>query len=313
MSDQTQFSDRLDRAMLAPLQIKTDGPGLWRALLHVGLLVAADAGLVLYGLHPIGVILALIAGFLTSALFAPFHECIHNNAFKTRWMNRVLAWVCALPLGFFPSGYSAFHFEHHHHTHDPKRDPELLLAPERLVSWPSGIVAWVLTLSGVLMLIGRVVSLPLLAANPSAGFWERLAPYASEKKRVVIVRQARIALLIYIAVGAGMVLWPPLAMILIPTVLSGAFLAFFQLPEHAGLATEGSIFHRTRSIRTNAVVNLFWWNMSYHAEHHAYMAVPFYHLPALSRLLEAEMCNVVADGYLSVYRKALGGDPQRAN
>ena len=51
--------------------------------------------------------------------------------------------------------------------------------------------------------------------------------------------------------------------------------------EHRGLPESGTIFERTRSIKTNAALRWLLWNMTYHAEHHAWPAVPWHALPAV--------------------------------
>jgi fatty acid desaturase len=46
--------------------------------------------------------------------------------------------------------------------------------------------------------------------------------------------------------------------------------------------------------------------MPYHAEHHAYPALPFHALPAAHRVLKAEIA-VQAPGYIAVHREILAG------
>jgi fatty acid desaturase len=45
----------------------------------------------------------------------------------------------------------------------------------------------------------------------------------------------------------------------------------------------------TRSIKPNRVVDLFYWNMSYHVEHHLYPTVPFHALPRLNAVLREKL------------------------
>jgi fatty acid desaturase len=46
--------------------------------------------------------------------------------------------------------------------------------------------------------------------------------------------------------------------------------------------------------------------MPYHAEHHAYPALPFHALPAAHRVLQARIA-VQAPGYLAVHREIVAG------
>jgi len=70
--------------------------------------------------------------------------------------------------------------------------------------------------------------------------------------------------------------------------------AWFIHPGFWGIFTgqlphTGNILDRTRSIQTNKFVNFLLWNMPYHAEHHAFPAVPFHALPALHKEMHAEL------------------------
>lgn len=58
----------------------------------------------------------------------------------------------------------------------------------------------------------------------------------------------------------------------------------------------------TRTTRTLALVRLFAWNMPYHAEHHAYPAVPFHALPRLHGHVRARLANL-EPGYVAATAK----------
>lgn len=74
-------------------------------------------------------------------------------------------------------------------------------------------------------------------------------------------------------------------------VVGHGLLSTYLVMEHNGLPHEGNILERTRSIRTNKVVNYLLWNMPYHAEHHAYPAVPFHALPLLHEEIKEELVH----------------------
>ena len=50
-------------------------------------------------------------------------------------------------------------------------------------------------------------------------------------------------------------------------------------------------------------MHLFAWNMPYHAEHHAYPAVPFHALPRLHQGIREKIANV-EPGYVTASKKA---------
>ena len=61
---------------------------------------------------------------------------------------------------------------------------------------------------------------------------------------------------------------------------------------------------RTRSMRAGALLKYLMWNMPYHAEHHAYPAVPFHALPALHAELLDEL-NEKDQGYPGFHLQVL--------
>jgi fatty acid desaturase len=64
------------------------------------------------------------------------------------------------------------------------------------------------------------------------------------------------------------------------------------------------MLENTRTTYTNALVRALAWNMPYHAEHHAYPAVPFHRLAEVNRVI-APRLKVTAPGYITVQRQIL--------
>ena len=62
----------------------------------------------------------------------------------------------------------------------------------------------------------------------------------------------------------------------------------------------------SRTTLTNPVLRFFAWNMPYHAEHHAYPALPFHALPALHRRVRAELGRLTP-GYVAAQREIIAG------
>ena len=86
-----------------------------------------------------------------------------------------------------------------------------------------------------------------------------------------------------------------------PVILAQPALRGFLLAEHTGCPLVPEMLENSRTTMTNAIVRWLTWNMGYHAEHHAYPALPFQALPKAHGLL-AERIAVQAPGYLSVHR-----------
>ena len=78
--------------------------------------------------------------------------------------------------------------------------------------------------------------------------------------------------------------------------LSHMFQAIWVTTEHTGLPNEGSILARTRTMQTWPFFSWWLWNMNFHAEHHAWPAVPWYRLPALHQEV-SEHLDATERGY----------------
>jgi fatty acid desaturase len=96
-------------------------------------------------------------------------------------------------------------------------------------------------------------------------------------------------------------------------VLSHLFLGIWLQTEHTGRGFDGSILDRTRSVDTAAVVRFFLWNMSFHAEHHAWPAIPWHALPRVNARVGSHID--AAPGYLALHRQVwralvAGSEPQ---
>jgi fatty acid desaturase len=69
------------------------------------------------------------------------------------------------------------------------------------------------------------------------------------------------------------------------------------------------MLENTRTTYTNVFMRALAWNMPYHAEHHAYPAVPFHRLPEVNRAI-APRLKTTAPGYIAVQRQILRSFPR---
>jgi fatty acid desaturase len=81
-------------------------------------------------------------GVVIVHLFAPFHETSHGSAFATRWVNGAVEWACGLALGLPPTHFRLEHAEHHAHTQQQGRDPEMIATAETLGGYLLYASAW---------------------------------------------------------------------------------------------------------------------------------------------------------------------------
>jgi fatty acid desaturase len=82
------------------------------------------------------------------------------------------------------------------------------------------------------------------------------------------------------------------------------FLRLYLLAEHIGCAFNDNMYANTRTTYTNGAVRLLAWQMPFHAEHHAFPAVPFHALSRVNALVQGRI-EVSAPGYLALHRELI--------
>jgi fatty acid desaturase len=75
-----------------------------------------------------------------------------------------------------PTVYRAFHFEHHRHTQDPQKDPELMTASSQPARWPRSLKGWLMMAPGMGLTIWKGSILVRFSFLPYAQ-WEERAPW----------------------------------------------------------------------------------------------------------------------------------------
>ncbi len=226
-------------------------------------------------------------------LFAPLHETIHGTAFRSRRLNRTVSTACGWILVLPPRYFRAFHFEHHRHTQDPEHDPELADPP------PGGWREYLWRVTGLPYWLNQV----RLMASHAAGRVDE--PWIATSERDRIVFEARLFLTSYAAAGAVSAAAGSTALIscwIVPALLGQPMLRLYLMAEHTGCPTSPDMLENSRTVHTNALVRFLAWNMPFHAEHHAYAAVPFHALPRIHAELAPRILNQ-SPGYGRVHRE----------
>lgn len=263
----------LQAALIAGL-----GALIWAVVRRQGVLAAAP--------------LIAVQGFLIAFLFMAVHETAHRTAFRTRWLNVVVGQACSVAIALPHEYYCLFHWDHHRHTQDPVKDPELVVAartdtPLRLV----------LAFTGLPQLAGRIA---LMLHHAVTG---RVAvPWIPADKHRLVVAEARVYTLAYAGLAvlsAGfsspVLVWTWLA----PLLVGQLFLRPYLYSEHTGCGRSRDALENTRTTYTHSLVRWFAWNMPYHAEHHAFPSVPFHALPRLNALVAGRITHT-GEGYRRV-------------
>lgn len=269
------------------LSVQNNAPAALRFASQLGLIVALAALIPMmanaYGM-PAALPLMAAQGFSIAFLFTPLHETAHKTAFRTRLLNSIVGQLCGVLIGLPYEYYRLFHWDHHRHTQDLEKDPELIVG-SRTDSLPRRILSF----TGLPQLGNRLL---LMLRHAVTG--KVTAPWVPEDKRSLIVWEARAYTVFYLVLAAGSVaLASPLLLWvwIVPVLIGQLFLRPYLYAEHTGCGHSSSALENTRTTYTNGFVCWFAWNMPYHAEHHAFPSVPFHALPELNRLVAARIVH----------------------
>ena len=237
----------LSPAELQRLSQRSDLQGLARFAIHLSLL-ASGAALIAWSRGTWWLPASMfLQGWLLVALFAPVHESVHYTAFRSRWLNIVVGWIASVPTLINSSFYRLFHYEHHRHTQDPARDPELT------DPLPRSIRDYALRISGWGYYKGRVRFFGRILRND----W-RDCPYIPEGERSG-VRRSVVGMLLLVLVVFAAWSWLDLAgpwlYWLVPVALAQPILRVMLLSEHTLCSAGDNGLTNTRTTQANALVH----------------------------------------------------------
>jgi len=264
----------------ARLTEKSDAAGLAHLAFHGGAILLF--GSLIAERVPFWPLLMVPQGILIVFLFTLLHESIHRTAFKTRGLNDVVAWICAMMIALPPDWFRGFHFAHHRFTQDPEHDPELALPK------PETPGQYFVHLSGLPTWYSHLKTLGINAAGRGA---------VATEARIMIALYAALAGLSFLT-GSTLLLYAWI----IPAIIGQPALRLYLLAEHTGCPKLPNMLENTRTVLTNRLIRKIAWNMPYHTEHHTYPAVPFHRLPALHAVM-ADRLRHVEPGYRSFHRR----------
>lgn len=283
--------------VLKRLYARDDAKGLVQTAAHL-LLLVAGGWLVLETLGTWWVLPALLLqGILVNALFGALHEAVHYGAFKTRWMNDVLAFFAGAAILNNAGFYRHYHYAHHRYTQDPARDPELISAVV-----PKTWGQYLFRVSAIPFLLIRMRDILLFPFGKRGN-----VDYIHEAGWPEVQRWGRWLLALYaalivgsVALGTTVVLW----VWLLPLLVGLPLLRLYLLCEHTLCPESDDGFANTRTTLSNPVVRFLMWNLPYHAEHHLFPNIPFHQLPEAHRHLRPHL-KYVARSYTQVQREII--------
>lgn len=270
--------------------------------------LAVVAGIVWPILIPLCV---MIIGTRQLGLAILMHEAAHGGLSTNTRLNDFLGhWLCAVPVGASLAAYRPYHLSHHRFAQQPE-DPDLILSAPFPVS-PASLRRKIFRdLTGQTFFKQRVL-LPLAAMR---GAKAARATDDHDYEAIVTGRSIAPFLLVNLGLLAAMTLagfwWAYFALWLLPMATWFPMVTRLRnIAEHA--CVEGSATDPFRAARTTRAS---WWErafiapywVNFHAEHHLFMHVPCWKLPALHRAVRGKPQGArveVAGGYAEVLRQA---------
>lgn len=288
----------------------SDVQGFLQVAFHGGLIALAGCGVARSDGGPLFWLCFVALSYLISMIFTGMHECVHLTAFRSKAANTFFAYLFGLLTTRGPRHYWWYHWAHHRHTGDEKRDPELqnTFIDIHIV----GYASYGLYLSGAAFWLEQVL---LSFRSVLGGDWLHEYYLTSPKARRELQLDAWLFLSLYSLVAVGCWLDPAvrrqvLWLWVYPSIVGQVHLRWYLLAEHRGCHNDSAKIHEnTRTMLTSWFYARVAWNMPYHTEHHAWPNVPFHCLPALYRKLESRAsklrtgCQPGGDrGYVELHR-----------
>jgi fatty acid desaturase len=300
----------------APFQARS----AWRGPLLVAhawgvIALAMVAGILWPVLIPLSV---MVIGTRQLGLAILMHEAAHGALARNLRLNDGLGhWLCAIPIGADLGDYRPYHLNHHRYAQNAE-DPDLALSAPFPVTPASLRRKIVRDLTGQTFFKQRVL-FALRARTPDPRSTSPKGDGTPDTIKGAVVTGASVApfLLVNAALLLGLTLagvwWAYVVLWLLPLATWFPLVTRLRnIAEHA--CVEGSATDPFRAARTTRAA---WWErafiapywVNFHAEHHLFMHVPCWNLPALHRAVRAKPQGrrmAVADGYVEVLRTASG-------
>ncbi len=271
-------------------------------LLPVAVIAACWAAVAIRPAWWMIVVTVPILGLMYAHLVELQHECLHEHAYQRRWLNRLVGYLCGVPMMSSYWHYKYEHLRHHAYLGTPQNQEFFNYRFHGLGS-VRGFIAACYHLGRYLDVFRDIGRSLIGRTNPRV-----IKPLAAKKIRTEYV-------------GFGVVLAAAIAFTaltrdpyllwvwVLPALLFAEPAHFLvELPEHFGLNTQSdpNVLSNTRTVHGG------WWAKWYtngndlHTAHHFHQGVPMTQVPRLHRLIEPKIENV-EPSYWSFYRGVISG------
>jgi fatty acid desaturase len=300
-----KITDYLTLEQVRQLRRKSDLVGTL-LVLHAWTLIAGSMALFAWWPNPFTFLIGvMVIGGRQLGLAILMHDAAHGLLFADRRSNDgVGSWFCAWPVFTSLTLYRPYHLQHHRFTQRPE-DPDLGLSAAFPVSRRSLQRKILRDLTGQTAYQRRGEQIRRALGPVDLGVTERLGNLWRREKGSLV---ANLALFGVLAATGYWWLYP--ALWLLPLATWYQFASRVRnIAEHAVVPDNDDPLRNTRTTCANPLSRLllapYWVN--FHLEHHLFMFVPCWRLPAAHRALLAGSRGrpmELETGYLEVLRAA---------
>lgn len=308
----------LSREEIRSLTRRSNVAGFWAIGSTWAVIGAAFAVLARWP-SPVTFIAAVIVlGGRQLALAILMHEAAHRSLFESRLLNDVLTdWLCARPVHGHVERYRKHHLLHHAHT-ATEQDPDLSLIepfPTTRASLVRKFARDLLGATGLKRWVGQVLMDCEVLGYTVAGDAKRLP---KNGRRSVDYLRAGVRnsagfvstnMAIAGVLAASGHFWVYWAWIVADLTTFNLFVRIRSLAEHACTERTTDPYKNTRTTRAGLLARMTVApvRVNYHLEHHLLVAVPYYRLAKLHRLLRERDAVPTSPTYWDVLQTVTSG------
>jgi fatty acid desaturase len=241
-------------------------------------------------------------GLLYAHLVELQHECLHEHAYRRRWLNRLVGFVCGIPMMSSYWHYKYEHLRHHAYLGTPQNQEFFNYRFEGLGN-----------VSGFLRAcfhLGRYLD---VFANIGRALVGRSIPRVTKPSadRKIRTEYLGFAAVLAVAVLATALTASPYMVLVwvLPTLLVSEPVHFLiELPEHFGLNTQSdpNVLTNTRTVYGGRFAKWITNGNDLHTAHHFHQGVPMAQVPRLHTIIAGRVATV-EPSYWSFYRNVISG------
>ncbi len=274
----------IDKDTVRAMSKRSDLWGAWLTFHVWATIVLSGAMFVLWPNLLTFIAAIILIGSRQHGMAILMHDAAHGALFKTKALNEFVGhYLLALPFGGNLKEYRKYHLKHHRYAQRPE-DPDLALSAKFPVTRSSLARKFLRDISGwtaIRLRIGQY--LMNKRAKETQDAQDTGSDVITPSSMWPVLTTNIILFSICAALG---IWWAYFALWLLP------LFTWFQLvlrlrniSEHALTTNDDNPLTHARTTTTNFFTRIifapYWVN--YHVEHHAYMYVPCYRLPAIHR------------------------------